>query len=68
VLICTAIAAITLRRGWIALALLVVVAGYWFDLRGQRDSVALQIPLKRVGQRALALSSVYAVLLIMGLW
>jgi hypothetical protein len=68
VLICTAIAAIILRRGWIALALLVVVAGYWYDLRGQRDGVALQIPLKRVGQRALALSSVYAVLLIIGLW
>jgi hypothetical protein len=68
VLICTAIAATVLRRGWIALALLVVVAGYCYDLRRQRDSVALQLPLKRVGQRALALSSLYAVLLIIGLW
>jgi hypothetical protein len=68
VLGCTAIAGAILARGWIALALLVVVAGYWYDLCGQRDSVALQIPLKRVGQRALALSSLYAVLLIIGLW
>jgi hypothetical protein len=68
VLTCTAIAVAILKRGWIALALLVVVAGYWYDLRGQRDSVRLQIPLKRVGQRALALSSLYAVLIIIGLW
>lgn len=68
VLACAAIAAAILRRGWIALALLLLVAGYWSDLRGQRDNVALQIPLKRVGQRALALSSLYAVLLIIGLW
>jgi len=68
VLACAAIAAAILRAWLIALALLVVVAGYWHDLRGQRDHVALQISLKRVGQRALALSSVYAVLLIIGLW
>jgi YwiC-like protein len=63
-----AIAAAILRRGWIALALLVAVAGYWYDLRGQRDREALQLPLKKVGQRALALSSLYAILLIIGLW
>ncbi len=68
VLACAVIAATVLRAWLIALALLVAVAGYWYDLRGQRDHLALQIPLKRVGQRALALSSVYAVLLIMGLW
>jgi 4-hydroxybenzoate polyprenyltransferase len=67
-LTCASIAAAILGRAWIALALLVVVAGYWYDLRGQRDSVRLQIPLKRVGQRALALSSLYAVLIIIGLW
>ena len=56
------------RRGWSALALLVVVMGYWYDLRLQRDTTALQIPLKEVGQRALALSSLLSVLLIIGFW
>ena len=68
VLACAAAAAIVLRRGWIALALLLAVMGYWYDLRGQRDAAALQIPLKKVGQRALALSSLYASLLIIGFW
>jgi len=68
VLVCAGGAAAILGRIWIALALLVVVAGYWYDLRSQRHSAALQIPLKKVGQRALALSSLYAVLIILGLW
>ena len=68
VLACAAIAAAIVGRAWIALALLVVLAGYAYDLRGQRNRAMLQIPLKRVGQRALALSSLYAVLLIIGLW
>jgi hypothetical protein len=68
VLVCAAIVASILGRTWIALALLLVIAGYWYDLRGQQDRVGLQMPLKRVGQRALALSSLYAVLLILGLW
>ena len=63
-----AVGAAFLRRGWIALALLVVVAGYWYDLRAQRDIAALQVPLKRVGQRALALSTIFAVLVTIGLW
>jgi YwiC-like protein len=67
-LACAAIAAAILGRIWIALALLVAVAGYWYDLRGQRNREALQIPLKKVGQRALVLSSLYAALLIVGLW
>ena len=53
---------------WLAGALAVAAAGYWLDLRGQRDAAKLQLPLTRVGQRALALSSVYAILLIVGLW
>jgi len=65
---CAAIAAAILRHGWIALALLAMVAGYWYDLRGQRDAAALQMPLKTVGQRALALSALFAVLLILGFW
>ena len=67
-LACAAVFATILRRGWIALALLVAVLGYWYDLRSQRNYAALQIPLKRVGQRALALSSFYSILLIVGLW
>ena len=65
---CAAVAAIVLRRGFVALALLVAVVGYAYDLRCQRSTAALQIPLTKVGQRALALSSVFASLLILGLW
>jgi hypothetical protein len=68
VLLCAAIVATILRRGWIALALLVAVMGYWRDLSRQRNTASLQIPLKTVGQRALALSSLFAVLLIVGFW
>jgi len=68
VMACAAIAAGILRRGWIALALVVAIVGFWTDLRGQLDSTALQMPLKRVGQRALALSSLFSALLILGLW
>ncbi len=63
-----AVAVIILGRGWLALALLVAIFGYSYDLRRQRDAAALQLPLKKVGQRALALSSAFAVLLIIGLW
>jgi hypothetical protein len=62
------ITAAILQRGWITLALFVALLGYANDLRAQRSSEALQLPLKKVGQRALALSSVYAFLLILGLW
>ncbi len=65
-----ALAAVALRilgHGWIAAALLIAGAGYAYDLYRQRDSAALQMPLTTVGQRALALSSVFAVLLIVGL-
>jgi hypothetical protein len=44
------------------------MAGYWYDLRGQRDAANLQMPLNRVGQRALALSSLFSALLIIGFW
>lgn len=68
VLICAAVAAAVLSRFWIALALLIAAAGYGYDLRSQNNPAALQMPLKKVGQRALALSSLYAILLILGLW
>jgi hypothetical protein len=68
VLFCAAVVAIILQRGWIALALLAAVMGYWYDLRSQRDSARLQTPLKKVGQRALALSCLFSILLIIGFW
>lgn len=63
-----AVAAALLARLWIALALLVAASGYWYDLVCQLDRASLQLPLKKVGQRALVLSSVFAILLIVGLW
>lgn len=63
-----AAAAAAFRHSFVALALLVAVAGYAYDLHSQRDAVALQRPLTSVGQRALALSSVFSILLIIGLW
>ncbi len=68
VLLCAAVAAAVLRRGWIATALVVAVIGYSYDLRCQKSASSLQLPLKKVGQRALALSSLYALLLILGIW
>jgi hypothetical protein len=68
VLLCAAVTAAILRCGWIALALLVSVMGNGYDLGRQRDAAALQIPLKTVGQRALALSSLFSGLLILGFW
>jgi hypothetical protein len=62
------VVAIVLRCGWIALALLAAVAGYWCDLHAQQNAEALMTPLAKVGQRALALSSVFSVLLIVGFW
>jgi hypothetical protein len=62
------IAAAILRHGWIALALALAAGGYAFDLKRQKDSASLQMPLKTVGLEALTLSSVYSALLIAGLW
>jgi len=68
VLASAASAAAVLRHSFVALALLVAVAGYAYDLSTQRNAAALQRPLASVGRRALALSSVFSVLLILGLW
>jgi hypothetical protein len=68
VLFCAAIAATALRRGWIALALLVAMLGLWNDLRQQRNAASLQMPLMKVGRRALALSVLFSGLLILGFW
>lgn len=67
-LACAAVTTAALGHAWIALALITPILGYSLDLRGQRDAENLQLPLKKVGQRALALSSLFAVLLIVGLW
>lgn len=68
VLACAAITAVALRHIWIALALILAASGYAYDLVRQRDSAALQLPLKTVGQRALMLSTLYSALVIIGLW
>lgn len=67
-LVFAAAGAIVLHRSIIALALVIATLGYAYDLRRQRNVQALQLPLKSVGQQALALSSLYAILLIIGLW
>jgi 4-hydroxybenzoate polyprenyltransferase len=68
VLICSAATAAFFHRGVIALALVVAAIGYAYDLHRQRNREAPQLPLKSVGLQALALSSIYAILLIIGLW
>jgi hypothetical protein len=68
VLVGVAAAAIVFDRSFIAAALVIAALGYAFDLRRQSNADALQLPLKTVGQQALALSSLYAILLVIGLW
>jgi YwiC-like protein len=68
-LLCAAVAATILRRGWIALALALAAIGFAYELMmRQKDSAALQIALKTAGLQALMLSIVYSALLIAGLW
>ena len=52
----------------ISAALLLAAAGYAGELRRQTDSESLQTPLKAVGKQALALSVLFAALLVAGLW
>jgi hypothetical protein len=68
VLLGAAVTAIIVGRAWIALALVLAIVGYTYELIRQNDPVALQMPLKTVGQQALMLSTLYAALLIAGLW
>jgi len=67
-LLSAAAVAFYLSHVWIALALLAAAIGYAYDLFLQRTAAALDMPLTKVGQRALALSCIYALLLIVGLW
>ena len=64
----TSVGAAALQRGWIAVALLLAASAYGYDLKRQREVSSLQLPLKTTGQQALALSSLFALLLIAGLW
>ena len=67
-LACSAVAAAIARQTWIALALAIATAGFGYDLASQRGVEALQMPLMKVGRRALTLSLVFSVLVIVGLW
>lgn len=67
-LLCAAVTALFLRHIWIAAALVLAAAAYAADLQRQKHPTSLQMPLKTVGQQALALSTLYSVLLIVGLW
>jgi hypothetical protein len=68
VLAAAAATAGVLRHSLVAVALLVAAIGYAYDLHSQRDASDLQRPLTSVGRRALALSSLFSILLIAGLW
>ncbi len=67
-LACALVAAGIARQTWIALALAVATVGFGYDLARQRNITNLQMPLMKVGRRALALALVFAVLVIVGLW
>lgn len=67
-LLCAAVAATIRGHTRIALAITLAVVGYAYDLRRQKDSLSLRMPLKTVGQQALMLSTLYSALLIAGLW
>ena len=57
-----------LRRPWIAAALLISAVANLWELGRQKDPSSLQLPLRKVGLRALTLSLVYSSFLIAGLW
>lgn len=68
VLACAGISALVMGHVCVASALMLASAAYAYDLVRQKDPTNLQMPLTRVGQQALVLSSIYSVLLIVGLW
>jgi hypothetical protein len=63
-----AVAMLILHRWWLAPALALAAAGYAYDLRRQQNAAELQRPLMSVGRQALTLATVYAALLVAGLW
>lgn len=68
ILILAAISFAFTARLWISAALLMAAAGYLMELRRQRRAPSTPMPLKRVGQQALALSTLYALMVVAGLW
>lgn len=68
ILIGAAVVFALVARPWIAAALLLAAIGYWAELRRQRTAESLRVPLKRVGLEALGLATLYAVLVVIGLW
>jgi len=55
-------------RFWIGAALAAAAAGYFLELRRQKNPASLQMSLKSVGQQALTLSIVYSLMIVIGLW
>jgi len=68
VLIISGIVFAILGQLWIAGAMFLAATGYLFELHRQKDAAALQVSLKRTGLEALGLSTLYALVLIAGLW
>jgi hypothetical protein len=68
VLVSAAIVFALAARPWIAAALVLAAIGYWAELRRQRKPEFLRMPLQRVGLEALGLTTLYAVLIVVGLW
>ena len=53
---------------FVAIALLIAAAAYFFDMYRQKDSGSLQMSLKTVGKQALTVSICFAIMIIVGLW
>jgi hypothetical protein len=68
VLACGAGSMLVVHRWWLALALALAAAGYAYDLHRQQNAAELQRPLMSVGRQALAMATIYALLLVVGLW
>ena len=68
VLVAGGIVCAVLQWFWIAAALILTAACYLLELRRQRDPVALQERLQRVGLRALLQSVAYTLIIVVGLW
>jgi hypothetical protein len=67
-LLIAAVCFFVMGRPWITGGLVVAATGYLFELQRQTNRESLQMPLKRVGLEALALSISYALAVIAGLW
>jgi len=68
ILLAAAVSFAVLGRPWIAAALAIAGVAYLLELARQSNPASLQLPLKSVGQQALALSILFAIVLIVGLW